>query len=106
MAGRSTSVSYTHLDVYKRQEPGSSDDSFCIEDRIASLSFADDQIESIALKQAMAHLNPTERAVIEMRFFHDLKQMQVAERLGISQPQVSKLEKSALKRLRQELDAV
>jgi RNA polymerase sporulation-specific sigma factor len=92
--------------IVSLSEPGSSDDSFCIEDRIASLSFADDQIESIALKQAMAHLNPTERAVIEMRFFHDLKQMQVAERLGISQPQVSKLEKSALKRLRQELDAV
>jgi RNA polymerase sporulation-specific sigma factor len=84
----------------------SSDDSLHIEDRIASLSFADDQIESIALQQAMTLLNPTERAIIEMRFFHELKQMQVAERLGISQPQVSKIEKSALKRLRQELDAV
>lgn len=52
----------------------------------------------------MANLTPTERVIIEMRFFHDLKQMQVAERLGISQPQVSKIEKSALKRLRQELD--
>lgn len=91
--------------IVSLSEPRSSDDSLCTEDRIASLSFTDDRIESIALQQAMANLTPTERVIIEMRFFHDLKQMQVAERLGISQPQVSKIEKSALKRLRQELDA-
>jgi RNA polymerase sporulation-specific sigma factor len=92
--------------IVSLSEPVSSDDSLAIEDRIASFSFTDDQIESIALQQAMTHLNPTERAILEMRFFHELRQMEVAERLGISQPQVSKIEKSALKHLRQELDVV
>lgn len=85
-------------------EPVSGDDSLCLEGKIASLSFADERIESIALQQAIALLDPTARRVIEMRFFSELKQMQVAEQLGISQPQVSKIEKNALKRLRQELD--
>lgn len=92
--------------IVSLSEPVSSDDSLHLEDRIASLSFADDRIESIALQQAMTLLDPTERAVIEMRFFGELKQMQVANRLGISQPQVSKIEKGALKRLRQELDVM
>lgn len=92
--------------VVSLSEPVTSDDSLRVEDRIASFSFADEKIESIALQQAMTILDPTERAIIEMRFFGELKQMQVARRLNISQSQVSKIEKTALKRLRQELDVV
>ncbi len=90
--------------VMSLSEPASCDDSLYLEDRIASASFVDDKIDSIALQQAMMFLDSTERAIIEMRFFSELKQMQGAERLGISQPQVSKIEKNALKRLRRELD--
>ena len=92
--------------IVSLSQPVSSDDSLNIEDRIASFSFADEKIESIALQQAITLLDPTERAIVEMRFFAELRQVQVAERLGISQPQVSKIEKSALKRLRQELDVM
>ncbi len=92
--------------VVSLSEPVSPDDSLHIEDGISSSSFADERIESIALQQAMKLLDATERAVIEMRFFSEFKQTQVAKRLGISQPQVSKIEKNALKRLRQELDVM
>ena len=90
--------------VISLSESCSSDDTLSIEERIPSFSFADDRVESIALQQAMDNLSEPERTVIEMRFFLDLKQVEVARRLGISQPQVSKIEKSALRRLRQELD--
>ena len=89
--------------VVSLSEPLSADDSIHIKDKIASPSSTDDRLDSIALRQAMELLDSTERAVIEMRFFDDLKQVQVAEQLGISQPQVSKIEKYALKRLRSKL---
>ncbi|HHY33622.1 MAG TPA: SigB/SigF/SigG family RNA polymerase sigma factor [Firmicutes bacterium] len=75
-----------------------------LEEQIATgESFADEKVESIALEQAMTRLNPSERAVLKLRFFDEMKQVEVARALGISQPQVSKIEQRALRRLRQEL---
>ncbi|KRQ86576.1 RNA polymerase sigma-F factor [Caloramator mitchellensis] len=57
-------------------------------------------IENIAIKQAMKKLNKREKMILNMRFFEGKTQMEVAEEIGISQAQVSRLEKSALNHLR------
>ncbi len=54
-------------------------------------------VEEISLKEAMARLSPRENNIINLRFFQGKTQMEVAEEIHISQAQVSRLEKSALK---------
>jgi RNA polymerase sporulation-specific sigma factor len=53
-------------------------------------------LEEISLKEAMARLNDREKLILTKRFFDGRTQMEVAEEIGISQAQVSRLEKSAL----------
>jgi len=53
-------------------------------------------IEEIALREAMQRLNEREKMILSMRFFEGKTQMEVAEEIGISQAQVSRLEKSAI----------
>ena len=60
-------------------------------------------VEDIALREAMKRLGERERAIIEMRFFRGRTQMEIAADIGISQAQVSRLEKSALERLRKHM---
>ena len=54
-------------------------------------------IENLALREAMNRLGQRERNIIEMRFYEGKTQMEVADEIGISQAQVSRLEKNALK---------
>ena len=54
-------------------------------------------IENISLSDAMSKLSPRERHILTMRFFEGKTQMEVAEEISISQAQVSRLEKNALK---------
>ena len=65
---------------------------------------ADEEIEGrISLLSALDHLEPRERLLIELRFFHSKTQTETAERLGISQVQVSRKEKAILQKLRKQL---
>ena len=57
-------------------------------------------IENLALREAMQRLNSREKHIIELRFYEGKTQMEVAQEIGISQAQVSRLEKSALKSIR------
>lgn len=57
-------------------------------------------VESIALSEALKKLSDREKHIIDLRFFKGRTQMEVAEEIGISQAQVSRLEKSALKNMR------
>ncbi|SHM07102.1 RNA polymerase, sigma subunit, RpsG/SigG [Caldanaerovirga acetigignens] len=57
-------------------------------------------ISSIAIKEAMQKLNEKEKMILTLRFFEGKTQMEVAQEIGISQAQVSRLEKAALKHLR------
>ena len=57
-------------------------------------------VEELSLSQALKKLNERENKIIRMRFFEGKTQMEVAEEIQISQAQVSRLEKSALKNLR------
>lgn len=53
-------------------------------------------LENIALSEAMKRLNEREKHILDLRFFEGKTQMEVADEIGISQAQVSRLEKSAL----------
>ena len=55
--------------------------------------------DPVSLKQAMAHLGEREQGIIEKRYFEGRTQMEVAEEIGISQAQVSRLEKAALRQM-------
>lgn len=57
--------------------------------------------ETLDLALALARLEPREQAIVRGRYFEDLTQEEMATRLGISQPQVSRLEQRALARLRE-----
>jgi len=57
-------------------------------------------LEGIALKEAMKKLNDREKLILTLRFFEGRTQMEVAEEIGISQAQVSRLEKTALNHMR------
>jgi RNA polymerase sporulation-specific sigma factor len=57
-------------------------------------------IEEISLKEAMDKLSPREHNIIKLRFFEGKTQMEVAKEINISQAQVSRLEKSALKNMK------
>ena len=60
-------------------------------------------VENLALQDAMNRLNDRERHIVNLRFYEGKTQMEVAQEIGISQAQVSRLEKSALKTIRQYL---
>ena len=60
-------------------------------------------VEKLSLSDAMTHLSERENFIINLRFFEGKTQMEVADEIHISQAQVSRLEKSALKTIRQYL---
>ena len=60
-------------------------------------------IDNIAVGEAMKRLSDRERSIISMRFFRGKTQMEIAEEIGISQAQVSRIEKGALDRIRKQI---
>ncbi len=56
-------------------------------------------LEGIGLRDALSRLNDREKLILDLRFFEGKTQMEVAEEIGISQAQVSRLEKNALKNM-------
>jgi len=70
-------------------------------DQISDDKDLDNQwLEGISIREAMSRLNDREKEILKMRFFDGRTQMEVAEEIGISQAQVSRLEKTALKNIR------
>jgi len=87
-------------------EPVYSDsgDTVCVMDQVRDSKNTDERwLEQIALKQAISQLGEREKNILSMRFFEGKTQMEVSAEIGISQAQVSRLEKSALKQIRKEL---
>ena len=62
-------------------------------------------VENLSLREAINRLNQRERHIIDLRFYEGKTQMEVAQEIGISQAQVSRLEKNALKTMRNYLRA-
>ena len=76
-------------------------DPLTVMDQVRDVKNTDEQwLESIALRQAMHDLSERERRILALRFYDGRTQMEVAGSLGISQAQVSRLEKGALASIR------
>ena len=70
-------------------------------DQIKDAKNSDDNwLENIAINEAMKRLDEREQHILNLRFFQGRTQMEVAEEIGISHAQVSRLEKSAIKQMR------
>ncbi len=60
-------------------------------------------LENIALREAVRTLTPREQKIIRLRYYQDKTQMEIADEIGISQAQVSRVEKAALEKLKKQL---
>ena len=94
------------LEPVSLYEPVYSDsgDAICVIDQVKDNKNTDERwTERIALKEAVGHLTERERKILSMRFFQGKTQMEVSTEIAISQAQVSRLEKNALRQIRKEL---
>ena len=94
------------LEPISLYEPIYSDsgDTVCVMDQVRDTKNTDERwMERIALKEAVGHLTERERKILSMRLFQGKTQMEVSSEIGISQAQVSRLEKNALRQIRKEL---
>ena len=94
------------LEPVSLYEPVYSDsgDTICVMDQVKDNKNNDEMwVERIALKEAVDHLTERERKILSMRFFQGKTQMEVSAEIGISQAQVSRLEKNALRQIRKEM---
>ena len=79
-------------------------DALCVMDQVRDAKNTDDSwLERIALKEAISRLGERERKILAMRFFQGKTQMEVSAEVGISQAQVSRLEKNAINQIRKDL---
>ena len=80
---------------------GDGEDRVYVIDQLSDDTQSDDiLIESIALKEALKKLNEREKNIIGRRYYKGRTQMEIAEEIGISQAQVSRIEKQAIDKLR------
>ncbi len=79
------------------------EEGFSLENVLTDTESEEIMVEKIALRQAISALPEREATVIKLRFFHGLTQQRVAKVLGVSQVQVSRIEKKAINRLREML---
>ena len=79
------------------------EEGFSLENVLTDTESEEIMVEKIALRQAISALPEREATVIKLRFFHGLTQQRVAKVLGVSQVQVSRIEKKAIQRLREML---
>ena len=90
-------------DPVSLQEPiyNEGSESIYIMDQIKDIKNTDEAwADNITITEAMKKLNGREKSIISKRFFDGRTQMEVAEEIGISQAQVSRLEKSAIDRIK------
>lgn len=95
-------------DTLSLNEPIYSDngDHVSIMDQVCDTQDTDEHwLEKIALNDAMKHLDAREKRILAMRYMEGKTQMEVAGEIGISQAQVSRLEKNAISRIKKEVSA-
>lgn len=79
-------------------------DTLYVIDQLSDESSGDERwLENLALRQALDKLNDRERTIIDMRYFGNRTQTEIAAHIGISQAQVSRLEKGALEKMRRQM---
>lgn len=79
-------------------------DAICVMDQVRDPKNTDDSwIEQIAMKQAMSGLSEREKRILALRFYDGRTQIEVAKEIGISQAQVSRLEKGVIEKIKKQL---
>ena len=94
------------VDPVSLYEPVYSDsgDTICVMDQVRDSKNTDENwLEQIALREAIAKLSDREKRILSLRFFQGKTQMEVSTEVGISQAQVSRLEKNALRQIKKDL---
>lgn len=93
------------VDPISLNEPIYSDggDTIYVMDQVGDGNDDSNWLDEISFRQAIADLSEREKRILTMRFMKGKTQMEVATEIGISQAQVSRLEKSALSRIKHEL---
>ena len=93
------------VDPVSLYEPVFSDggDTICVMDQVSDRGGESGWIEELAIKDALAKLSDREKRIIALRFFQGKTQVEVTEEIGISQAQVSRLEKAALLKVKGEI---
>ncbi|MDD6798846.1 MAG: sigma-70 family RNA polymerase sigma factor [Firmicutes bacterium] len=92
------------VSLYEPVCSGNGGDEMCVMDKLSDLGECEEAwIEDIALKEAIKKLSDREKNILAMRFYKGRTQMEIAEEIGISQAQVSRLEKSALERIKKQM---
>ena len=76
------------------------EEGFSLEDVLCTDGMEEKLLERMTLQEALKHLGEKERMVIQLRYYHSLTQQRVSEIIGVSQVQVSRIEKKALQQLR------
>lgn len=80
-------------------------ESATVMDQLGDSRNTDEQwLEQIAMEEAVKRLEPREKRILALRFYEGRTQMEVAKDVGISQAQVSRLEKNAINRIKKELN--
>ena len=80
-----------------------SGDTVYVMDQIGDKNDDTNWLNEIALKEAISSLGSREKKILSLRFFQGKTQVEVAEEIGISQAQVSRLEKGALTKIKREI---
>lgn len=75
-------------------------DTIYVMDQVGDTACEEDWIDEILIKETIQNLSDREKSILNMRFMQGKTQMEVAEEVGISQAQVSRLEKSAIKKIK------
>lgn len=94
------------VDPVSLYEPVYSDggDTICVMDQVRDSKNTDESwLDQIALKEAISRLSERERHILNLRFFEGKTQMEVSAEVGISQAQVSRLEKNAINQIKKNL---
>ncbi len=78
-------------------------DTIYVMDQVGDRDDDKNWLEEIALKDAIAALSPREKKILNLRFFKGMTQVEVSAEIGISQAQVSRLEKGALDKIKREM---
>lgn len=93
------------VDPVSLYEPVYSDggDTIYVMDQIGDNNKDEDWLDEIALKEAISHLSDRDKRILSLRFFEGHTQMEVAAEIGISQAQVSRLEKGALSKIKKQI---
>ena len=92
------------VSLYEPVYSDGSGDAICVMDQVSDTKNTDESwIDQIALKEAVRRLTDREKNILALRFYDGKTQMEVSNEVGISQAQVSRLEKNAINQIKKEL---